>query len=421
MQQMQRASWPRHRTLPPNHPVLVSMAKRRSIFYRRPKPAQPPEDADIDVCSCPSLHTHDTGYDPGSDTSGDDSGEDEEGGVAEYEAQLARRESQLRFTLCQALPFWGCYFAPDTQSFIETAAPPHIEAPTTVKAAPTVFSIGPGEYFPPTPEIVATIVEYLNIIYKIDTCSAVIPMGRRLPDLNVFIWQLMDATMTDLWTAIACVILLQRVCRVKPSCDDAPYEAAHTLFLGVFMLATNICVCTNTPELFELSNIARILDSWWYEKRDLVRIKHETVVLLDYKIWVTKEDIMVHSKNNMFDVYRVKSAYSFFERRQAERLRLAEEEQRRADQRRDLLASLEKFMYRTPHDSLGSWNQETMYCTESRFLFRHLPWFPGIINPMTVTARSENLKKYTWKTPHYRPTFSPLLPPTRTRVSSSTQ
>ncbi|KAJ2529890.1 hypothetical protein EV175_007336, partial [Coemansia sp. RSA 1933] len=199
-----------------------------------------------------------------------------------------------------------------------------------------------------------------------------------LPELPEFIWRLMDGTRTDMSTAIACVILLQRICRMTNSCEDAPYEAAHSLFLGVFLLASTMCVCTNTPEVFELDNIVRILDSW-YQKLDLVRIKRETMILIDYRMWISMADLISHAENNMFDVYRVNSAYSFFQRRQAERMRLAEEEQRRIDRHKKLQASLERFMYRTPHDSLGSWNQETVYCTEKRFLFRHLPWFTGFV------------------------------------------
>ncbi|KAJ1944715.1 hypothetical protein EC988_005918, partial [Linderina pennispora] len=58
-------------------------------------------------------------------------------------------------------------------------------------------------------------------------------------------------------------------------------------------------------------------------------------------------------------------------------------------------SNLERFMYRTPHDSLGSWNSKTMYSTEKRFWFRHLPWFPGAVTPICITAHDEIAKNYT--------------------------
>ncbi|KAJ1907830.1 hypothetical protein LPJ81_000511, partial [Coemansia sp. IMI 209127] len=423
-EQQKRASWPRHRSMPPDHPVLVSMAKRGSIFYRRPKPPPlsppsppppppPPPALDdiIDVCGCPTPCVHETGYDPGTDTNSDSENEDD----AEYEKYIAQTESQLRFRMCREMPFWNCYFTPDTQTFMLTSTLAHAEIPVTTSELPMIFALEPSEYYPPTLEIVGSIVEYLNIIYKIDTCSAIIPMDRRLPDLPEFIWRLMDGTRVDMATAIACVILLRRICRVLNHCEDAPYEAAHSLFLGVFMLASTTCVCTNTPEVFELDNIVRILDAW-YQKPDLVRIKRETMVLIDYDVWISNSDLISHAENNMFDVYRVKSSYSFFLRRQAERMRLAEEEQRRIDRHKKLQASLERYMYRTPHDSLGSWNQKTVNCTEKRFLFRHLPWFTGFVGPMDATARSDYLKQFDWRQKH-NPIFSPLLPQMRTRVA----
>ncbi|KAI9503857.1 hypothetical protein GGI26_005438 [Coemansia sp. RSA 1358] len=443
----QRTSWPRHRLLssssfshamPPDHPVLVSMAKRKSVFYRRPKPPSPqppadqtPEDAaeqessDIGSdgdCSCASPAAHDTGYEPGSDAS--DESEEEMYTTAAYldtdTEFLPSYDSQLSYQLCQQLPFFSCHFAQDTQSFIPTQSPAHLVRPCTVKEQPTVYEMDEREFYPPTLEIVDSIIEYLNLIYRVDTCAAIIPMGRRLPELHEFIWRLMDGTMVDLWTAIACAILLRRIYRSRSYSEEAPYEAAHSLFLGVFMLSSISCVNTSRPEVLGAAGIVRILDSW-YETHDLVRIKRETLVLLNYRTWISLPDILAYGKNNIFDIYRINSSYTFFKKRQEQRMRLEEENQKRIARRKSLVARLERFMHRTPHDSLGSWNTETMYCTESRFLFRHLPWFPGSINPVHVTARSENINLYynSWNK-KYLPVFSPLLPPTRTRVSSTT-
>ncbi|KAJ2067138.1 hypothetical protein GGH13_005433, partial [Coemansia sp. S155-1] len=88
---------------------------------------------------------------------------------------------------------------------------------------------------------------------------------------------------------------------------------------------------------------------------------------------------------------------------------LREREMREKEERRLLCADLDRFMHRAPHDAGGSWSQETLYCTEPRFLLRHLPWFPGAVNPLCISAKSEEIVKYS-SDRKTKPFFSPLLP-----------
>ncbi|KAJ1746860.1 hypothetical protein LPJ78_005643 [Coemansia sp. RSA 989] len=416
------------------------MAKRNSIFYRRPKPppsashpnrrrrraswapshllytseahssaCDPPfEDAD---CTCRDIGHHNSGYDPSSDEGECDS-------VDSDAAAAEEAEAALRYALCQALPFWHCYFTPDTHEFLWTTSPAIRVRPVTVQAQKDAKSDEPFTYYPPTPESVLSIVENLRMSYRNDICMAIIPFERRLPEIRDFIWRLFDATKVDLWTGIACLLLLKRFRSVQPPCDDAPYEAPYSLFLGVFMLATDQCVRSDNPELFTFESIARILDSF-YQPKDLAQIKLDTFMKLDCRAWISLEDVTDHAAHNLFDVCNLGTSYRHYELRQRLRMQVEEEERRWEEDRQRLVARLERYMYRTPHDTLGSWNTEIMYCTESRFLFRHLPWSPGIVTPIHVTARSEQAKFYL-NDGERGPVFSPLLPALRTRVSSST-
>ncbi|KAJ2848011.1 hypothetical protein IWW36_003545, partial [Coemansia brasiliensis] len=371
-------SSPATHTLPPDHPVLVSMAKRNSIFYRRPKP--PPsaahpnrrrraswasshslytsenhssaceplfEDAD---CSCTDIRHHNSGYDPSSDEGECDS-------VDSDVAAAEEAETALRYALCQVLPFWHCYFTPDTHEFLWTTSPAIKVRPVTVQAQKDAKGDEPFTYYPPTPESVLSIVENLRMSYRNDICMAIIPFERRLPEIRDFIWRLFDATKVDLWTGIACLLLLKRFRSVQPPCDDAPYEAPYSLFLGIFMLATDQCVRSDNPELFTFESIARILDSF-YQPRDLAQIKLDTFMKLNCRAWISLEDVTDHAAHNLFDVCNLGTSYRHYELRQRLRMQFEEEERRWEEDRQRLVARLERYMYRAPHDTLGSWNTE---------------------------------------------------------------
>ncbi|KAJ2835570.1 hypothetical protein J3B01_003427 [Coemansia erecta] len=346
-------------------------------------------------------------YEPGSD------GEDGTDTAASEEAEF-----ELRYALCQVLPYWNCYHTRDTHEFLWTTSPAIENRPVTIKEDPVTFGVDPSNYYPPTPEIVMTMVEYLRIAYRSDICLAVVPFQRRLPEIRDFIWRLFDGTKVDMWTGMACLLMLRRFCQEQPPCDDAPYEAPYSLFLGAFMLASEQCVRTDHPELFTLESISRILDTW-YQPADLARIRLETLVQTNYRCWISKADITNHAEHNMYDIHNIRSSRLYFEERQRMRMIVEQENRRLEEDLKRLLARLDRYMYRTPHDSVGSWNTNTMYCTETRFLFRHLPWYPGAVTPIHITARNEQARFYS--SDHKRnPVFSPLLPALRSRVSSST-
>ncbi|KAJ2383924.1 hypothetical protein GGI05_005163, partial [Coemansia sp. RSA 2603] len=419
--------------LPDDHPIIVKLVKHNSIFYRpppRPRSQKPdheeeqqhedtqlPEPSEIDEstedqnvsCGC---QNHEDGYVASSDNNSDDTDtcmSDDNSRIDETTEE--QREAAERFALCQELPYWSCILTLDTNELLYTAVTFNDVRPAVEAEQPMRFSIEADGFYPPTREIVDTMVEYLGFVFNIDTCPAVIPIERRLPEIREFIWRLFDGTMTDLWTAIACVILLRRYYRSRSHCVDAPYEAAHSLFLGIFMLAVAHCERVDNPEMLRLPQIVEVLDSF-YQVSDLVRIRRELLIEMDYHTWINRDDIMSHVKNNIFDTYKAMSAYDFYKQRQEQRMIIKEKERQEEIRRQNLCARLERFMQRTPHDSLGSWNKETMYSIESRFLFRHLPWFPGMVTPFDVTARSEKARFYNYPD-KYPPVFSPLLPNSR--------
>ncbi|KAI8320897.1 hypothetical protein GQ54DRAFT_298324 [Martensiomyces pterosporus] len=424
--------------LAPNHPIFISMSKRSSVFYRLPKTVASNTDSwwpeaqsnkrhsqiAMSPDACKSHAMNPVGGDElcdGEDNSDGEASYDsgDEGDASDCDLELPEPQEIDPVVYCRELPYWGCYYTPDTHEFIITSAPHDSVHPNTEREPPMVFNIESDQFYPPTPETVDSIVEYLKLIYKIDTCQAVIPFERRLPELHDFIWNLMDSTMADMWTAIPCLILLRRYYQIQNQCIDASYEAAHSLFLGTFMLASITSVKTNTPEVFSTANIARIIDSH-YTPEDLVRIRRETFEKLNYQAWISVDDIMSHAKNNLFDVYGLSTAYEHFQRRKELRKIMEEQERKRELRRKNLVAKLERFMYRTPHDSLGSWNTKTVYSIESRFLFRHLPWFPGVVTPMYVTARSEQAKNYEWEGRKIIKINGSVLPILRGRIAGPT-
>ncbi|KAJ2302553.1 hypothetical protein H4S01_001303 [Coemansia sp. RSA 2610] len=389
------------------------MATRNSIFHRRSRPPllpSPQSQAQSQAQSLPPASRH--AQPPGADA--------DAAPCISCEDRVDQNsdELELRYALSQELPFAHCFFTPDTHEFLWTTSPAITERPVTVAAEPITCASEASKYCPTTPEVMMSIVENLRMSYRTDVCWAVIPLERRLPEIRDFIWRLFDGTKVDLWTGLACLVLLKRFRYLQPQCHDAPYEAPYTLFLGIFLLAVEQCVRADNPGVLTLPSIARILDTW-YQPDDLARIRLDTFFQLDCCAWISKEDIVNHAAHNMFDVYNIDTSYHHYEQRQHMRMLVAAEERRREEDRQRLIARLERYMYRTPHDSIGSWNTNTMYCTESRFLFRHLPWFPGMVTPIHVTARSEQARFYAADRER-GPVFSPLLPALRSRVSSST-
>ncbi|KAJ2791030.1 hypothetical protein H4R21_006395, partial [Coemansia helicoidea] len=101
------------------------------------------------------------------------------------------------------------------------------------------------------------------------------------------------------------------------------------------------------------------------------------------------------------------------QRRQKEDIERQEQEEKQRKQ-----ADYQRYMYRSPHDTLCSWNHKIMYITEDRFHFRHLPWSPGANAPIHLTARSDEIREYLED--NRAPVFSPLLPALRSTVPSTT-
>ncbi|KAJ2054871.1 hypothetical protein GGI17_006780 [Coemansia sp. S146] len=265
----------------------------------------------------------------------------------------------------------------------------------------------------PTAEIINTTIEYLELLRTGDVPIINITIDRRLSRERDFIWNLIDSTKTDMWVAFACVILLQRYFTLNNSIQNAPYGSRHELYLGILMVAATHIHISDQLDTYSDENILSIIGSP-FTKKDLVRLRRETLVALDHRAWVSFEDIRHYTATNLFDFAQVKTSFEHYRTREQMRSILRERKTREEEQKRQLRADLDRFMHRAPHDAGGSWNKETLYCTEPRFLFRHLPWFPGAVNPLCVSARSEEIVKYS-SDRKTKPFFSPLLPPLKDR------
>lgn len=410
--------------------------KRRSIFYRPPqkKSPEPPEPETTkvpelvvdDTCDeCSNTDEHDIGYESSEEDNTDwDFWEDVESKPSNcYEEQTLVNQAlveQGTVGLCQALPFSHCYYMEDAQDFIysQVDAPHMLVRPVTEPAYRDLPGYGENRHnMVVTSELVNTLMEYLGLIYHVDVCVSTIPLDKRLPHLTDFIWDILDGFFIDMWTGITCNILLRRYLKIRSGEPmDGEYGAVHKLFLGILMCATMNCIYNKDPIPFSISRLTNSIDTH-LKYSDLLAIRDHTLKELHYRTWVTREDIDDYGANNQFDIYRMKSAHlDLMERQRLRDLWAAQERERELEHER-ICKELDKFMYRTPHDSLGSWNKETMYCTEKRFLFRHLPWFRGVGLPFSVRARDERIKD-SLLCEEFKPVFSPLLPPLRRKKAS---
>ncbi|KAJ1953419.1 hypothetical protein EC988_003005, partial [Linderina pennispora] len=361
-------------TLPLDHPMYRSMAKRGSIFYRPPRkqPVQPPPMAEHEAvtlptddetrrCSCVSADS-DVLFDDACDIAASFCA-----GDAADDAAVATPPIEY----CKELPYWNCHWTPDTGEFLYTSMPADEERPCTQPAE--------KDYFPPeeqfyraTPAIVDSIVEELSLIFAITQSHSDVPLDRRLPDLHTFIWQAVDAMDVDMWTVIPCLLLVRRFKQVHGYDNPGHYDSAHILFLGVFMLATAVSLKKNDVENFSVQRMSQLIKTP-YTTTDFVRFRRNACESLGYNIWVCRADIQKFGEDNLHDIYQLRVAHRYFLERQQVRQRAEEQERLRLEQQNKIKSNLERFMYRTPHDSLGSWNSKTMYSTEKRFWFRHLP------------------------------------------------
>ncbi|KAJ1946199.1 hypothetical protein FBU59_002089 [Linderina macrospora] len=392
-------------TLPPDHPVYRSMAKRGSIFYRPPRrqPTHVSADADKENAGKPpppsssSLQTDDETRRCSQVSAESDVLFD---GGCLIDTEIFEDDELFDATpevppieYCKELPFWSCHLTLDTNEFLYSDVPAGEMRPCTQPAEKELFS--PEEqFYPATPAIIDSIVEELSLIFAITQSHSDVPLDRRLPDLHTFIWQAVDVMDVDMWTVIPCLLLVRRFKQIHGYDCPGHYDSAHTLFLGVFMLATTVSLKKNDVENFSVARMSQLIKSP-YKTTDFVRFRRDACESLNYKVWVCRDDIQKFGQDNLNDIYQLPEAHTYFLERQRVRAHAEEQERLRLEQQMKIKSNLERFMYRTPHDSLGSWNTKTMYSTEKRFLFRHLPWFPGAVTPISITAHDEIAKNYT--------------------------
>ncbi|KAJ2693638.1 hypothetical protein H4218_005952 [Coemansia sp. IMI 209128] len=398
-----------------------------SIFYRpRRRSVTPPHSADeSDPPTTPNDVEVDSAYEPEPESEAESASNVDEDCdnealrlIRQWEAEEDRAaelycHEVATSDLARTLPFGRCIVEPDTRGFMYSHALSPATRPTTIPEERKAIKYAQHNFLRPTGEIVNTTIEYLELLRTGNVPIVNIPIDRRLSCEYDFIWNLIDNTGTDMWVAITCVILLKRYCSYKNAKQNAPYGSRHALYLGILMVAATHVHLSDRLDKFSYENILSIIGSP-FTKADLVRLKRETLVALDHKAWVGTEDIVRYAKNNQFDIAHIYSSEELYKTRERMRSILRERKLREKEERRALCANLERFMHRAPHDAGGSWNPETSHCIEPRFLFRHLPWFPGAVNPLHVSARSEEIVLYS-RDRKTKPIFSPLLPPLKDR------
>ncbi|KAJ1892281.1 hypothetical protein LPJ66_006442 [Kickxella alabastrina] len=234
------------------------------------------------------------------------------------EEEKTQAEVKLRLELCQEMPFWNCILTRDTNEFLYTSVLFNAIPPVTAPEQPKNYFIDPELPRLATPEIVNSIIEYLNLIYRRGSCNVFVSLELRLPSIGDFIWRIFDDTGVDMWTALTCIIFLRRYYKIHNRAIDAPHHATHDLFIGIFMLATKSCELTIDPSRFSYESLVSIT-SPYYQKCDLVRIRTKVIQNLQYQIWINAQHIIDHVENNLFDVYRLYHAHEYYKKRQEQR------------------------------------------------------------------------------------------------------
>ncbi|KAJ1943534.1 hypothetical protein GGF37_002605, partial [Kickxella alabastrina] len=242
------------------------------------------------------------------------------------EEEKTQAEVKLRLELCQEMPFWNCILTRDTNEFLYTSVLFNAVPPVTAPEQPNNYFIDPRLPRLATPEIVNSIIEYLNLIYHRGSCNVFVSLKLRLPNIGDFIWRIFDDTGVDMWTALTCIILLRRYYKIHNRAIDAPHHATHELFIGIFMLATESCELTTDPSRFSYESLVRIT-SPHYQKCELVRIRTKVVQNLQYQIWINAQHIIDHVENNLFDIYRLYHSHEYYKKRQEQRQQLKDQEE----------------------------------------------------------------------------------------------
>ncbi|KAJ2465928.1 hypothetical protein GGI02_004540, partial [Coemansia sp. RSA 2322] len=111
-----------------------------------------------------------------------------------------------------------------------------------------------------------------------------------------------------MWTAVACGILMVRFCRPKNINNQAAYGSAHSLFLGIFMVAITYVEQSVELDAYSYENILRILDIKHFTTADLVKFKRHALLGLDFCSWISEDDIKNYAANNLFDVIHLDSS-----------------------------------------------------------------------------------------------------------------
>ncbi|KAJ2738860.1 hypothetical protein GGI20_006207 [Coemansia sp. BCRC 34301] len=325
-----------------------------------------------------------------------------------------RRQQAAASDLAWSLPFGRCLIAPNTASEpIYSEALSHATRPTVVPPARETNDLVASNFKWPTAEVISHTLEYLYMLRIGDVPLVNISIDRRLSCEKDFIWNIVDHVKADMWLAMACVILLKRYACTQNIVHDAPYGSRHALYLGILMVAAMHTELSDKLDQFSYDNILSIIGPP-FTKADLIKYRRDTLVALDHRAWISKPDIEEYARNNQFDIANIHNSAEPYKERERMRAIIRNRERKEKEDMCQLLAYLDRYMHRAPHDSGGSWNKETAYCTESRFLFRHLPWFHGMVNPLYVSARSEKIVEYS-SDRKTKPYFSPLLPPLRNR------
>ncbi|KAJ2040236.1 hypothetical protein GGI08_008091, partial [Coemansia sp. S2] len=244
-----------------------------------------------------------------------------------------RRHEVAASNLAWSLPFGRCVVVPDTQELMYSHALSPALRPTVIPAQRVGFAKPKCGFYWPTAEIINTTIEYLELIRTGDVPIVNITIDRRLSRVHDFIWNLIDNTGVEMGVAIACVILLQRYCTPKNSIQNAPYGSRHELYLGILMVATTHTHLSPQLDVYSDENILSIIGSP-FTKKDLVRLRRETLVALDHRAWISLEDIKHYCATNLFDVGRANTSFEHYKTREKMRSILREREMREKEERR---------------------------------------------------------------------------------------
>ncbi|KAI9296900.1 hypothetical protein K502DRAFT_288770 [Neoconidiobolus thromboides FSU 785] len=118
----------------------------------------------------------------------------------------------------------------------------------------------------------------------------------RVPEFMLYIDTLLAEIQIKKLTAVICLIYCERLKNRLPSDAKGTSDTIHRIFTASLLLA-----CKYTTEPYNNRAVSKA--SKIYSIRDINNMEFEFLTLIDYEIWITKEDICSFMTENSEGLY----------------------------------------------------------------------------------------------------------------------